>query len=181
MSLSTEWHGLLFDIRRSIRYHNRRRAFYDQLDQISNMLSVIFGSAAIYGVMESNVNMKPVALVAAGLVTVLSAVNLVLGSALKGRAHADFSRQFIELEKKMVLNDPSDDLLRSITAERLTLEAEEPPVLRVLDCICHNEQLRAMGYSSEQMSVIGPCQALFAPFFDFCADKIKPPEPKSNP
>ena len=35
--------------------------------------------------------------------------------------------------------------LRSFVACRLTIEADEPPVLRALDVLCHNEMCRADG------------------------------------
>ena len=54
VKFADRWDDMLFGVRRSIRYHQRRRAFFDRLDQFSNMLSVIFGSAAIYGVLEKN-------------------------------------------------------------------------------------------------------------------------------
>ena len=94
------YHDLLFDIGRSVRYHNRRRAFFDRIDRLANMLSVIFGSTAVYGVLAQD--HQALALTAAALVTVLSAINLVVGSSQKARAHADFARRFIELEKRMI-------------------------------------------------------------------------------
>jgi hypothetical protein len=52
---------------------------------------------------------------------------------------------------------------------------EEPPVLRVLDALCHNEELRAMGYATSQMAKIGWLQRLLAPFIDIRSDKIQNP------
>ncbi|VVE41655.1 hypothetical protein PCO31111_04207 [Pandoraea communis] len=166
-----ECHNLLFDIRRSIRYHNRRRAFFDRLDQSTNMLSVIFGSAAVYGVLEQQY--KAVALVAAGAVTVLSAINLVVGSSQRARTHADLARQFIALEKRMVGAVPTEALILEMQSERLSIEAEEPPVLHVLNVLCHNEQMRSMGYPAEQMAKVGFWQRVFAQVFDFQQHKLR--------
>lgn len=168
-SLDRRWSDQVFGVRRSIRYHNRRRAFYDRLDQITNMLSVIFGSAAVYGVLEEN--LKSVALVSAGLVTVLSAINLVVGSTRKAREHWDFSRRYALLEQTMLV-DPSEEALRKSCAERLAIEAEEPPTLRVLDCICHNELIRADGYPSSEQRQIRWWQRFLAPFIDVREDLI---------
>ena len=38
----------------------------------------------------------------------------------------------------------------SITEKRLELETTEPPALRALDTICHNELLRAVGYGRKE-------------------------------
>lgn len=170
--LEHEWKAQLFAVRRSIRYHQRRRAFFDRLDQFGNMLAVVLGSTAIYGMLETN--SKTLALTATALVTVLSAVNLVFGSVQKARAHADFSRQFIALEKRF-LDDPSPERLREVIDARLSIEAEEPPILRVLDSICHNEQLRAEGYPKEYFATIRYWQRWFAQLFDVFPSLIAPP------
>lgn len=162
--LEDRWHRMLFGIRRSIRYHQRRRAFFDRLDQFSNMLSVIFGSAAIYGILEKNA--LGIALLASGTVTVLASINLVVGSAQRARAHADFMRRYVELEKLM-LKPQTEECLLDVTQSRLSIEAEEPPVLHVLNCICHNETMRAMGYKKDDMPKIGWFQRLVAQIFDF--------------
>lgn len=172
-NITKKWHHLLFDIRRSVRYHNRRRAFYDRLDQVSNMLSVMLGSTAIYGVLEQS--WKTVALVALGLVTGLSAINLVLGSSQRARLHFDLSRQFVEIEKAMMKAEPSEEKIAEFTDKRLTIEMDEPPVLRVLDAICYNELARSMGYPDGKMAKIGWLQRKMAPFFDWRSDKLVPP------
>jgi hypothetical protein len=57
---------------------------------------------------------------------------------------------FFELEKGIVaaveLNAEKE---AAIVAQRLDIEACEPPILRVLDSICHNEMMRALGYASK--------------------------------
>lgn len=162
--LEDRWHDMQFGVRRSIRYHLRRRAFFDRLDQFSNMLSVIFGSAAIYGILEENT--KGLALAASGLVTVLASINLVVGSAQRARSHSDFVRRYVELEKRMLVA-PSENVLLSVSEERLGIEAEEPPVLHVLNGICHNELMRAQGYKKQDLVRIGWFQRLVAQLFDF--------------
>ncbi|MGH1593453.1 hypothetical protein ACRBEJ_05375 [Yersinia proxima] len=171
-NLTSDWEGLLFDVRRSVRYHNRRRAWFDRLDQTTNVLSLIFGSAAIYGVLsQANTNL---AVLSAAIVTVFSAINLVVGSSQRARAHFDFSRKYFELEQKMILvSDVSKESLQAITAERLSIEKDEPPVLRVLDSICYNEQILSMDYPIDQMVVVGFWQRLLSPVMDFHASKLR--------
>lgn len=171
--LADRWYATLFSVRRSIRYHQRRRGFYDKLDKLSNMLSLIFGSAAIYGILQENA--KNVALVASATVTVVSSVNLVVSSAQRGRDHTEFMRKYVELEKRM-LGVESEELLLEVKAARLSIEAEEPPVLHVLNAICHNETMRAMGFAKEDLQKIGPVQALVSQFFDFCESDIQNPK-----
>lgn len=173
--LADRWWATLFSVRRSIRYHQRRRAFYDRLDQFSNMLSLIFGSAAIYGVLEDNA--KNVALVASAMVTVVSSINLVVGSAQRGRAHADFMRRYVDLEKRM-LGSESEERLLEVAEARLSIEAEEPPVMHVLNIICHNETMRAMGFKKEDLPKIGWFQSFVSQVFDFRESSIHNPDNK---
>ncbi|WP_085725772.1 hypothetical protein [Pseudomonas sp. R37(2017)] len=167
--LSLRWHNQLFGIRRSIRYHLRRRAFFERLDQLSNMFSVIFGSTAVYGILDTNA--KVLALASSAVVTVLASINLVVGSAQRARAHSDFVRQYVELEKRMLV-PPTEDCLLAIMTDRLSIEAGEPPVLHVLNSICHNELMRSMGYKKEELVKIGLAQRLLAHFVDFRGDAI---------
>ncbi|AXF07303.1 hypothetical protein CUJ91_04735 [Paraburkholderia graminis] len=171
-SLDDRWYHLLFGIRRSIRYHQRRRGFFDRCDQLGNVVSLIFGSAAIYGVLDKDYH--ALALVSSGLVTVLSAVNLVFGSAQRARAHHDLARKFTELESQM-LGQPTEEALKSSAEKRLVIEADEPPVLRVLDCLCHNEQMRSEGYSAKDMAKIRWWQRCFAQVMDLREDLIQSP------
>ncbi|KQR90214.1 hypothetical protein ASG35_03110 [Burkholderia sp. Leaf177] len=168
-ALRKNWHAMLFGIRRSIRYHQRRRAFYDRLDQISNALSLILGSAAIYGVLDKDAH--AVAIAASMLVTVISAVNLILASSQRARGHFDLARRFSDLERQM-LGAPVESTLLAAHAERLVIESDEPPKLSVLDCICHNELMRAEGYKTEDLAKITWWQRLFAPFVDIREDLI---------
>lgn len=170
--LDTRWKAMLFGIRRSSRYHQRRRAFFDRLDRTSNIASVVFGSTAFIGVLQGE-NAKNLALWASAGLAILAGVNLVLGSAIRARDHSDFMRRYVELEKRM-LQPVSQELLSSITADRLSIESDEPPVLHVLNSICHNEQLRAEGvYSKDEYAAIGPLQRLFSQLFDFRESTIK--------
>lgn len=170
--LNDRWNDMLFGVRRSVRYHMRRQAFFDRLDQFSNMMSVILGSAAIYGVMEQSA--KALAIAASALVTILASINLVIGSSSRARAHSDFMRRYVELEKAM-LAPRSEECLIKVASARLTIEAEEPPVLHVLNCICHNETMRAMGYKKEQLAKIGWFQRLVSQLFDFRESSIHSP------
>jgi len=168
--LDTRWHSLLFDVRRSVRYHTRRRAFFDRYDQFTNMVGLVFGSTAVYGVMAAEPGLSKVAIGAAAIVTVMSSINLVVGSSQRAREHADFARQFIGLEK-MLSVQPNEDVLAQVTHARLTIEAEEPPVMQVLDCICHNELCQAMGYP--ERAHIGFWQRLFAQIVDIRPECIR--------
>lgn len=169
--LDLKWHNLLFGVRRSIRYHARRRMFFDRYRQFTSAMGVIFGSATIFTLLNDVSPMSPA--IAAAVVTVFFAIDLVVGSAAKARLHDDLCRRFIDLERQMELAVGRDgQSLAQFTAARLEIEADEPPVHRVLDLMCHNELLHAMGYERKQFVRIRPYQRWLAPFFDVQDHKI---------
>lgn len=173
MSTKEDRHNLLFSIRRSIRYHNRRRMFFDRLNVVSNALSVIFGSTTFFALLPA-IGLQYLAIGAAAMVTIISTINMVVGSVRAARLHSDLARRFLELEKRLAADgSPNKKLLSDIIQERLDIEAEEPPALHVLDAICHNELMRSMGYKEERMLRISPLQRSMAQIFDHRRHTIK--------
>lgn len=166
-------HALLFDVRRSVRYHVRRRMFFDRINLAASAASVIFGSAAM-AAMLGGLGQEWV-MAAAGMVTILSAINLVVGSSRMARLHADLARKFIELEKQIIsAGDAAVGSILVFKTARLDIEAEEPPVLRVLDTLCHNELMCAMGYPASQQVNVSWYQRLFAQLVDISDHRLVP-------
>jgi hypothetical protein len=166
-----ELHNLQFGVRRSIRYHNRRRRFFDGFDRLVKVLSVIGGSAAVVAV---TARYPQLGMVLAGVVAVLSAISLVVAPAQAARLYGELARRFANLEYKMkCVRDPNADQLNEFEAERLLIEADEPPPMRVLDIICHNELCEAMGEDDCEFYKVGLLQSLFAQVIDLWPSRIK--------
>ena len=142
-------HDTLFHTRRSARYHMRREAFFDSWHKFSSALSVIFGSAAV-GALLSDLVANRWALIAAAIVSVFSAIDLIVGSATKARLHNDLRRRWLALECKLISADNTPATIAALRKEYLMIEADEPPVLRALDTICHCDLLQAEGYSADE-------------------------------
>jgi hypothetical protein len=171
MDIDRKLYQLLFDVRRSVRYHNRRRMFFDRLNLFNSAASLIGGSAAVAGVLGDR---TAVSLIAGVAVSIFACLDLVVGTAQKARLHSDLARRFISLEKQLVAATVADATqMIAFEQERLTIEADEPPVMRVLDCLCHNEQLKALGRANEQ-AMIGRFQRIMAQWWDVGAEDIKP-------
>lgn len=170
-SLRKELRGLLFGIRRSARYHLRRRRFFELVDTWAQFLQVAFGSTGIVSLLaEFDAR---ITVVAVAVVALSATFNLVIGTSRMARLHQDLARRFLALEKAMVLDSPSShDGFLQFTAQRLEIEMEEPPVLRTLDRLCHNELLRATGYDDIQMVSIPFYQRLFANLISFDPPKL---------
>ena len=158
--------SLLFGVRRSIRYHLRRERFLDGAHNLGALVAAVSGSAAVASLLG---RLDPALVTAAVTVTaVAGAAELVFRTAKTARLHNELAREFIALEKELVLAGEGlpEPRLHELQARRLDIEVREPPPLRVLDTLCHNELLRAMGYPPEQQVRVGFWQRAFAQLFD---------------
>ena len=177
-SPDAKYWGLLFGVRRSVRYHNRRRGFYERFHGFVLLMAVAAGSTTIAAFGSELTAALPTAvkLLAAATVTLLALLDLVVGSMRKAWLHADLARRFIALEQKLVAHqaEPTAAALVDIERDRLEIEADEPPIRRVLDTLCHNELWRAMGYPESEMVPVSFLQRLFANYFDFRFDAAVP-------
>lgn len=172
--LADQTHTLLFGVRRSIRYHNRRVRFFDRFNKVTTFLAALSGTAT-FGVALSSASPKLI-ITFALLVTIFSVVDLVVGTAQSARRHDDLSKKFFELEKAIITaKNITDDTLVQLSTRRLDIEATEPPPLKILDIICHNELMRAMGYDESCFVGLKWYQRLFAQFIDIHEHAVKVP------
>lgn len=170
--LSRRHNKLLFAVRRSIRYHARRRMFFERWHLVTSAVAVVFGSGTMMAVLTGMD--KIVTASAALVVTVFAAIDLVVGYARRARLHEDLGSRFIELEKRLISEKLNADMLSAAETDRLDIENSEPPIKRVLDSICHNDMLRSMGYDRGTFLRIKPYQRWLAQFFDVGLDAIRP-------
>lgn len=183
--LAPKYHDLLWGVRRSIRYHSRRRMFFEQFNRVTNALGLIFGSATIFSVL-SIFDSDLWTVIPAALVTLFSSLNLVLGTVGMAQLHHDLVRRFTNLEQDLVkTHEPNEQQIMEFSARRLQIEVDEPPVRRIVDILCHNELMIAEGYDPqtypENYYEVGVLQRAFAHICDFGADKIKHgPKPHSS-
>jgi hypothetical protein len=164
--LKEKFHALLFGVRKSIRYHTRRRQFFDRLGYITNFLIIITGGGTLYGV--SNESHNHLAVIFGALVAIFSAIDLIIGCSNAARDHHDLARDFGELEKQMnsAGENPTEDQFIAFTNRRIEIEKEEPPKLCILDVLCHNELIESGGYDEKYKRPIGRLQRLFAQIID---------------
>jgi hypothetical protein len=144
MIQTDETHGLLFSIQRSIRYHDRRISHFDKLHKLTNVCTILISGVVILELTgaKSPDWVKWFAAAAA----MLGAFDLVVGYGHRANQHRDLKRRFCVLERKLIQSNTEHDL-QPMHAERSEIEADEPPVFRALDGLCHNEMCAARGYS----------------------------------
>lgn len=169
MSGITNINHLLFNARLSIRYHNRRRAFFDVVNLCASAVAVIFSSGAIGALLAKSTEL---AAWSAVVVTVFAGVNLVLRSSERARQHHDLTRRFIALEIKLI--PATESQFSELYGEKLLIEADELPPLDILAVICHNDQVSAEGHGPGRKVNLWFWQRMFAHFFDLPPRPVPP-------
>jgi hypothetical protein len=140
MSTPTAYDNLLFDIRRSVRYHDRRLSHYATLHRTTNAVTILLAGVVLTEFLSS----QPPALwaqVLAVLAALFSVGDLVIGFSSHADTHRDLKRQFTDLERRLLAHEP----LAGIEQDRVVVEADEPPIYRALDVLCHNALCVAIG------------------------------------
>lgn len=143
-----ELHELCFYVQRCIRYHMRRMSFFMRWSRFTAFVGVLFGSAAVASLFVN----APTAVTAAAalLVTVASAVDLVIGTGQRASLHADLRKCYLAIEEEiMAQGRPSPESLRAMRSRIRRIEADEPPTLPALELLARNEVIRAM-YTREE-------------------------------
>lgn len=149
-TIEKKFEEFLWGIQLTVRYHHHRRSFYDFWHRTTTFLIILLGSSTIASVFAS----KPaVALSLSAAITVLSTISLVFSLNENGRLHFYLAKRFIELEKKIrqAEENPTESALTELTHERLTIESEEPPVMKIVYDYCYNEMLQKEGSKEEKI------------------------------
>ena len=169
-------HDILFAVRRSVRYHRHRERFFDRAHHVGTVITMIGGVATITALVA---DLPPewtwTRLAAAALAAIASTANLGFSPATAARRHSDLSVNFLALEKDLLHagSAPTAKELLKLQRRRLDIEATEPPVLRVLDAICHDELITALGADPSHRSNVTRWQRLWRHFFDVGAHRLQ--------
>ena len=176
MDLQETFDDLMWDVRRSVRYHSRRREFFSFWHTLVSVSVVMVGSATIaaFGVALGESLPLWIKLLPLGAVTLFCALDVVIGFADRAALHADLMRQFIRIEQRLerIRHDLGEEELVNLRNDVLRIEADEPPVLRVLNTLCHNELARAMGADRKYQVQVAWHQRLLANYLDFQEYKL---------
>ena len=154
-----EYRNLLFGIRRSIRYHSKRLAFFDRLDKTANF-SILVISFGVFAVAPD----YPKAAMGLGFaIAVLSSAQISFGLASKAADHARLRSAYGRLEQ-ILTGSKSKRTIERAQKRRIELEGSEPEVKRYLDVICHNELALAEGHGEREFWKLAWWQRALAHF-----------------
>jgi hypothetical protein len=148
---------LLFEVDKSLRYHQRRRAHFERWHRWSMLAIALLGSAAVAKWENSIALLDIPANAILGLLTaMIGALDLVYAPAIRAGEHERLHRRFTELAiaiKRCV--QPTELDLSKWEAERLIIEADEPPIFWAVDADCFNETARLLGQTKEPFNIVG--------------------------
>lgn len=143
--------GLLFDVQRSIRYHDRRTVHFERLERVNSLFTILLAGIVLMDVLGPSpsssehagtgwnlAGLWPKVLALGG--AIFGAVDLVVGFARVADQHRHLKRKFCQLEQEF-----PDLTTKDILRRRLAIEVDEPPVYRALDTLCYNELCVARG------------------------------------
>ncbi len=123
-----------------MRYHQRRRGFYDFFHKAFMFLIVVAGSSATFSGLSG---------VFAVIAAVLAAIDLVWGLSHRARDHEMLFRRFSDLAIKIRTEEQTEASYREWMGERVSIEKDEPPIYWALEADCDNEVRRARGKDTE--------------------------------
>ena len=159
--------SLIFSIRRSVRYHIKRQQFFERMSKSIEIITIFSAIGTLSAAFSETIG-SCMTLVFAFIVALFSTIDLVVGTSEMIRLHSDLARRFISLEKDMVeaCSQTDEAALNMFLAQRLEIEAEEPPKLGILDIICHNELVKALGHGPAEQVNLKNWQRWLANFYD---------------
>jgi hypothetical protein len=128
---------LSYAVDKSLRYHQRRRGFFDATHSFVMFGVLICGSAAFAGAWPA---------FAGAVAAILGALDLVFQFSHKARDHQLLFQRFSNLNVDLRTLKSTDIIgLENAEKQRLKIEADEPPVYWALDADCDNEVCVAWG------------------------------------
>lgn len=141
--IDDDLHALTFYVQRCIRYHMRRSAFFMRWGRFTAFVGVVLGSAAAAALMSSAP--KLITASCALLVTLASAVDLVVGTSQRAWLHNDLRKRYLEIEAEIVANyEPSAQWMRELHGRIRRIEADEPPTMPALELLARDDVIRSL-------------------------------------
>lgn len=148
-ALNDDQYALLFAVRRSIRYHDRRRSFFERMHRLTSVLTIILAGGVLFELAGTGSPAKWLQVVGVVAAT-LAALDMVVGYSSRATQHANLRSRFADLEIFVLKEGLAPDVWQRHQLDRLAIERDEPPIYRALDLLCHNEMLQAEGFSREK-------------------------------
>ena len=145
--IQSEFEDLRFDVVVSVKYHTRRRRFFESWQNAALFVAFIFGTASLTRFLQSMPEgYEWLGQLPAVATSLLIGLTLVVRVGAKAVDHNDLKRRFIDLQQKMDQSrtTPTETLLSDCRVNRLRIEKDEPPINRVVHASCYNETVKSL-------------------------------------
>jgi hypothetical protein len=136
---------LWWGVRRSIRYHDRRIVWFDSIHRVGRFITLVAGGSAAATILKQHEGWSLLLTLTCAF---FSALDLAFDVSANARKHCALKMRFVDLEREVNLKgyeNLTDEQVRLFCTRRSEIERDEPPILRCLDTLCHNELCRADG------------------------------------
>lgn len=174
--------ALEFYVRRNIRYHLRRYAFFTKWSRFIAFVGVLFGSAAAATLIAGWPKWATAGL--ALVVTVAAAIDLIVGISQRGALHNDLRRDYLSIQEDIACKgEPSADDRKAYWAKIHRIESDEPPEKTVLELMSRNEVVCSL-YDDEERSThfvaIPWHMKITAHWINWDVTELRPSRPVNN-
>lgn len=149
-SMTDEQYALFFDVRRSIRYHDRRRSFFEYMHRITAALTILMAGSILFDIGKTG-DTAPWLVTLSVIAALLATLDMVVGYASKADLHRSLKVRFGKLEMAIIAGGSSQEEWDAHHLKRLEIEQDEPTIYRALDVLCYNEVAIADGVKKEDL------------------------------
>lgn len=132
---------------RNIRYHEDREGFFYRLNRSFELVVLMFGLATV-AALTTWLPAGAAPFIAAA-VSVVGALQLVLGLSRREHLHADLRRRFIALYAEL-----TDATCADIQRRMLAMLPEEPPTYHAVDALAYNDAMAAFDRPERHHKVV---------------------------
>lgn len=150
IQMADDQYDLFFDVRRSVRYHDRRRSFFEYMHRITAALTILMAGSILFDIGKMGTT-APWLVALSVVAALLATFDMVVGYASKADLHRSLKVRFGELEMAIIVGDSSQVEWDAHHLKRLEIEQDEPTIYRALDVLCYNEVAIADGVKKENL------------------------------
>ena len=158
------YYDVCFAVEKSRRYHAKMREFYDWWHNLARVTTALTGTASFFVLLANGLG---IAKWLTAFVAMAAAIDSVFRFERKARTQDGLYRRFTNLSARIAGWQPTPENLQKARAARLNIEADEPPVRRLVDLMAQNEECRARGVGDDGMVPLSMWQRTFGYVFTF--------------
>lgn len=160
-----------FLLNKSIRYFSKKRRFFDISHRTAQAIVLLGASSSVTAVFSEN---SKFALYTTALITIVGTIDYVFDLAGKSRLFDDLYRRTTALTAELIESVVADEqMVARVKSKRYEIYADAPAMNRVLEVVCHNEEVQARGLPITHEYKLTKVQRFFAYLFDLSPPRFE--------